>query len=308
MMAGQAESAIAISGPWSHRTVSANGTRLHVAASGEGPLVVFLHGFPEFWWSWRHQLPALADAGFRAVAADLRGYGGSDQPPRGYDLITAAGDVAGLIRALGEANAVVVGHDWGGLVAWTLAAYFPKSVRRLAVVSMAHPLQLRASVLGGVVGLSRRNGIPLTFQMPMFPERQLVRDGAARVEELLRAWSGPGWPDAEAVRVYRRAMRIPPVAHTSLEYHRWFVRSSFRPDGLRFARSMKVPVTAATLHLHGAADPVMPAELARGAGRHVDAPYRWKILEGAGHYPHEERPEAFNAELLGWLTDPEPDR
>ncbi|HUN34455.1 MAG TPA: alpha/beta hydrolase [Trebonia sp.] len=307
-MPSQSDSVIAISGPWTHRSISANGTRFHVATSGEGPLVLLLHGFPEFWWTWRHQLQSLPAAGFRAVAADLRGYGGSDKPPRGYDLITAAADVAGMIRSLGEANAVVVGHDWGGLVAWTLATYFPKAVRRLAVVSMPHPLQLRASVLGGTFGLGTRSGYPLSFQAPMLPERQLVRDGAAGVGQLLASWSGPGWPDPETARVYRRAMRIPPVAHTALEYHRWFVRSSFRPDGLRYARQMKSPVQAPTLHLHGAVDPCVPTQLARGAGRYVEGPYRWKVLDGAGHFPHEERPEIFDAELLGWLTDQEPDR
>src|SRR5580658_5173840 len=128
-----ADAAIAISGPWAHRSVTANGTRFHVAEAGEGPLVLLLHGFPEFWWTWRHQLPSLADAGFHAVAADLRGYGASDKPPRGYDLVTAASDAGGLIRALGEANAIVVGHDWGGLIAWTMGAYSPKMVRRLAI-------------------------------------------------------------------------------------------------------------------------------------------------------------------------------
>lgn len=307
-MAMQAESAIQISGPWTHRSVSANGTRFHVAGAGDGPLVLMLHGFPEFWWTWRHQLAALPPAGFRAVATDLRGYGGSDKPPRGYDLITAAADAAGLIRSLGEANAIVVGHDWGGLIAWTLGAYFPKAVRRLAIVSMAHPLQMRATVLGGPLRLTHRNGYPLTFQVPMFPERQLVRDGAARVGEILAGWSGPGWPDPETERIYRRAMRIPPVAHTALEYHRWFTRSTLRPDGLQYARHMRAPIQAPTLQLHGAVDSCVPPRLARGAGRHVEAPYRWKVLDGVGHFPHEERPDTFNAELIGWLTDPEPDR
>ncbi|HEX3963272.1 MAG TPA: alpha/beta hydrolase [Trebonia sp.] len=305
-MASAADSAVQISGPWTHRSVSANGTRFHVAAAGDGPLVLLLHGFPEFWWTWRHQLTALQAAGYRAAAPDLRGYGDSDKPPRGYDLITAAADAAGLIRSLGEANAVVVGHDWGGLVAWTLAAYFPKAVRRLAIVSMAHPLQLRASVLGSTLRLTRRSGYPLSFQVPMLPERRLMRDGA--VGEILAAWSAPGWPDQESQRVYQRAMRIPPVAHTSLEYQRWFVRSSFRPDGVRYARQLRSPVQAPTLHLHGAADPCVPTALARGAGRYVEAPYRWKVLDGLGHYPHEERPEAVNAELLGWLADSEPER
>lgn len=308
-----AEPVIQITGPWAHRSVTANGSRFHVASMGEGPLVLLLHGFPEFWWTWRRQLVTLAEAGYRAVAVDLRGYGGSDKPPRGYDLITAAADAAGLIRALGEANATVVGHDWGGLTAWTLAAYFPKAVRRLAVVSMAHPLRMRARMLsnsftiGQALGSPARGGYPLAFQIPMWPERQLVRDGGALVGSILDSWSAPGWPETETARVYQRAMRIPPVAHTSLEYHRWFVRSAFRPDGLRYARQLRTPVTAPVLHLHGAADPCIPPQTARGAGRYVEGPYRWKLIEGAGHFPHEERPAAFDAELLGWLADPEPD-
>jgi len=314
-MAVPSESVIQISGPWTHRSVSANGTRFHVASSGDGPLVLLLHGFPEFWWTWRHQLESLRSAGYRAVAADLRGFGGSDKPPRGYDLITAAADVAGLIRALGEANAVVVGHDWGGLVAWTLAAYFPKAIRRLAVVSMAHPLRMRAAVLSSPLGLrlphtarGRRGGYPLSFQLPLFPERQLVRDGGALVGSLLSSWSAPGWPDEDTSRVYQRAMRIPSAAHSALEYHRWFVRSTVRPDGLRYARQMRSPVSAPVLHLHGAVDPCVQPQTARGAGRYVEGPYRWKVLDGTGHFPHEERPDLFDAELLGWLADPEPDR
>jgi pimeloyl-ACP methyl ester carboxylesterase len=313
-----AEPIIQIAGPWTHRSVTANGTRFHVASMGEGPLVLLLHGFPEFWWAWRHQLVTLAAAGYRAVAADLRGYGASDKPPRGYDLVTAAADAAGLVRALGEANATVVGHDWGGLTAWTMAAYFPKSVHRLAVVSTAHPLRMRSRMLGSPLriagalaepdGGAGRAGYPLAFQVPMFPERQLIRDGGALVGTLLDSWSAPGWPDQETARVYQRAMRIPPVAHTSLEYHRWLVRSTFRPDGLRYARQLRTPVLAPVLQLHGAADSCIPAQAARGAGQYVEGPYRWKVIDGAGHYPHEERPEAFDAELLGWLADPEPDR
>ena len=104
---------VLLPGPWTHRDISANGVRLHVAEAGTGPLVLLLHGYPQFWWTWRHQLTALADAGFHAVAPDLRGYGASDKPPRGYDLPTLAADIAALVRALGEQDAVLVGHDWG---------------------------------------------------------------------------------------------------------------------------------------------------------------------------------------------------
>ena len=303
-----ADSVVQITGPWGHRSVSANGTRFHVAESGDGPLVLFLHGFPEFWWAWRRQLASLPADGFRAVAVDLRGYGGSDKPPRGYDLVTAAADAAGLVRALGEANAIVVGHDWGGMIAWTLAAYYPKVVRRLAVVSTAHPLRMRSAILTDPFGQGRRSRYAFGFQLPMLPERRLCGEGASRVGQMLTDWSAPGWPDAETERNYRRAMLIPSVAHSALEYHRWFARSGVRPDGLRYARHMRSAIQAPTLHLHGSVDKCVLAQTARGAGRYVDGPYRWRVIDGARHFPHEERPDAFDTELRGWLADPEPER
>jgi pimeloyl-ACP methyl ester carboxylesterase len=115
--------------------VAANGARFHVAVAGDGPLVLLLHGFPTFWWTWRHQLPALAEAGYRVAAMDLRGFGASDKPPRGYDPRTMAEDASGVIRSLGDRDAVVVGQGLGGLVAWTLSVVHPRQVRRLVAVS-----------------------------------------------------------------------------------------------------------------------------------------------------------------------------
>jgi pimeloyl-ACP methyl ester carboxylesterase len=299
---------IYLPGPWSHRSVSANGTRFHVAESGDGPLVLLLHGFPEFWWAWRQQLTSLSQAGFRAVAPDLRGYGASDKPPRGYDLVTAASDAAGLVRSLGEANAVVVGHDWGGLIAWSMAAYFPKVVRRLAIVSMPHPLRLRPAVLSAPRAHAKSMGYALGFQLPLLPERRLVADGASQVGRLISSWSGPGWPDPDTVNRYREAMRVPAVAHTALEYHRWYLRSRFRPDGIRYTRMMRAPIQVPTLHLHGSLDPCIRPGAARGSGSYVEAPYRWRLLEGVGHFPHEEAPDRFDMELCNWLADPEPER
>ena len=302
------ESVAWIDGPWRHRTVSARGTRFHVVEAGEGPLVLLLHGFPQFWWAWHRQLVSLAEAGFRAAAIDLRGYGGSDKPPRGYDLITLAGDAAGLIRALGEANATVVGHDWGGLLAWTMGVHHPKTVHRLAAVSAPHPLRLRASLLTDVRGQGWATRHVFAFQVPIHPEHRLVRDDAAAVGQTLRDWSAPGWPDARSEELYRAAFQIPGVAHCALEYHRWAVRSVLRPDGLRYARRMRAPIHVPTLQLHGSLDRCVFPHSAQGSGRYVEAPYRWKLIEGAGHFPHEERPDVFDTELIGWLDDPEPDR
>jgi pimeloyl-ACP methyl ester carboxylesterase len=287
--------------------VAANGARFHVAVTGDGPLVLMLHGFPEFWWAWRHQLPALAAAGYRAAAMDLRGYGASDKPPRGYDPLTLADDVAGVVRSLGARDAVVVGHGLGGLVAWTVAARHPGQVRRVAAVSMPHPRRLRAAHLTDPEQV-RASAHILGFQRPILPERRLVARDGVLVVRLLRLWSGPGWPDAEAERRYREAVQIPGVAHCSLEAYRWAVRSIPRTDGLRYARRMKAPVTVPTLHLHGALDGPVLARSAQGSSRYVDAPYRWRLLPAVGHFPHEEDPATFNEELLGWLNDPEPDR
>ncbi|RNL83282.1 alpha/beta fold hydrolase [Halostreptopolyspora alba] len=299
------DSAVLIDGPWTHRTVSAAGTRFHVAEAGEGPLVLLLHGFPQFWWSWRDQLTALAADGYRAVAVDLRGYGASDKPPRGYDLITLASDAAGLIRALGAANAVVVGHSMGALLGWTLATYFPKSVRRLAVLSMPHPRRLRGSLLTSGQGWAGR---PLLgFQLPMVPERRLVADDAELVARILRAWSRPGWPDPTTERHLRDAFQIPGVAHCSLEGHRWLFRSQVRPDGQRYMRRMRTPIGVPVLQVHGAMDPFLLPRSAQGSGRYVDAPYRWRMVEGAGHFPHQEQPDRVTAALLGWLRDTEPE-
>ena len=140
-----------------------------------------------------------------------------------------------------------------------MAAYYPKVVRRLAVVSMAHPLRMRSSVVTDPLGQGRRSGYAFGFQLPVLPEHSLVRDHAQRVGQMLRSWSGPGWPDPETERRYRTAMCIPSVAHSALEYHRWFVRSRLRPDGLRYARRMRAPIQAPTLHLQGALDTLRAA-------------------------------------------------
>jgi pimeloyl-ACP methyl ester carboxylesterase len=305
-------STVLIDGPWTHRDISANGTRLHVAeaaptraleSSGGPPLVLLVHGFPEFWWSWHAQLRALSEAGFRAVACDLRGYGASDKPPRGYDVFTLSEDIAGLIRALGERDAVLVGHDWGGVLAWVTAALRPDVVRRLAVLSVPHPLAFRTALRPGsrrASGQARASSYMLGFQLPWRPERRLVARDAELVATILRRWGGPGFPDAETERLNRQAMQIPGVAHSSMEYYRWAIRSQFRPDGWRMARALASPVTVPTLQIHGELDPCILPTSARGSRRHVAAPYEWRLLEAVGHFPHEEAPRAVNELLIGW--------
>jgi len=303
---GADPSSVRLPGPWVHRAISANGIRLHVAECGDGPLVVLLHGFPEFWWSWRHQLTGLAAQGYRAVAVDLRGYGDTDKPPRGYDLWTLAGDVAGLIRALGESRADVVGHGWGGLIGWTVAALHPRLVRSLAVLGAAHPLAVRAAVLRDPRGQGRATmGYALGFQLPRWPERSLRADGGARVECIMRAWAGSEWAAsddfAEAVAHYRRAIQVPGVVHCAMEYYRWALRSQLRAEGRRYAAAVARPASMPVLAVHGADDPYVLTRTAAASAPWAGPDHRLHVLSGTGHFPHQERPSATTDLLAAFL-------
>jgi len=296
---------IEVPGPWQHRQVTARGTRFHVAEAGDGPLVLFLHGFPEFWWAWRHQLPAFAASGYRAVAVDLRGVGASDHPPRGYDIPSLADDIAGVIRALGAEDAVVVGHDWGGLLGWTLGSQHPELVRRLVVLSAAHPRRLRTATLTSP-GQLLASRYALRMQLPWLPERRMANDSGSYVGDLLRAWSAPGWPDEETADRYRAAMQVGNTAYCFTEYHRWAVRSLVRVDGLSFARRMRAPVAAPVLQIHGALDPCVLPATAAGDSAFVSGSYRWHELPDVGHFPHEEAPATVNSLVTTWLDEVEP--
>jgi pimeloyl-ACP methyl ester carboxylesterase len=296
-------SVVLVEGPWTHRDVAANGARFHVAELGEGPLVLLLHGFPQFWWCFRHQLTGLAAAGFRVAAADLRGYGASDKTPRGYDAFTLSADVAGLVRSLGERRAVIVGHDWGGFLGWVVAAVHPDVVAGLVPVSMPHPHAFRRGLLTEPRGQLAASRYMLPFQVPWWPERRLVAHDAAAVGALLRRWGGPGFPDADADRRYRTAAQIPGVVHSALEYYRWVLRSQLRPDGARFGRALAHGVAAPVLQIHGCDDPCTLLSTARGNERYVRTAYRLLELPGVGHFPAEEAPEAVTAAIAGFARE-----
>ncbi len=290
-----------LDGPWALRHIAANGARFRVAEVGAGPLVLFLHGFPEFWWAWRHQLPAVAAAGFHAVAMDLRGYGGSDKTPRGYDPVTLAADVAGVIRTLGARNAVVVGQGWGGYVGWAVAAGQPTCVGGLVAISAPHPLEmLRSSQL-----LRRAPLVHVAaMQLPWMPERRIM--ASDYVARHLAAWSARDsrFPSAAETAEYRAALGEWPSPHCALEYHRWLVRSRFRSDGRAFAAMMRSRIGVPVLQLRGQADVVVSPRAVSRSARYVDGPHTAIDLGSAGHFPHEEQPEAVTRTLLDWLAAP----
>jgi pimeloyl-ACP methyl ester carboxylesterase len=297
---------IEIPGPWQHRNVAANGARFHVAeadpVTADAPLVLMLHGFPEFWWSWRAQLPLLAEAGYRAVAMDLRGYGGSDKTPRGYDPFTLAQDIAGVVKSLGERSAVLVGHGWGGYVGWATAVLHPAQVSALCAVSAPHPLtMLGASRPGWQVGALKH---VLEMQVPMRPERRLADPGSEFLRDHMRGWSAPGssFPDDETVATYQSAISLWPASHCALEYHRWLFRSRVRSDGRRFNETMRRSVTQPVCCVSGDSDPALPAAVIRGSRSRVVGEFTERVMSGVGHFPHEERPQQFTSMLLEWLA------
>jgi pimeloyl-ACP methyl ester carboxylesterase len=236
------------------------------------------------------------------VACDLRGYGASDKPPRGYDPMTAAADVAGLVRALGEDQAVLVGQDWGAHIAWTTAALHPRVVRRLVAVADPHPLRW-ASALAADARQRTASRHVARFQLPWHPERWLVADDAANVAMLLRRWVGPNHAFGDDERLYREAMLIFGAPHCALEYFRWAVRSVPRADGRRFRHALRQPIQAPTLQLHGDADRCVLPATARRSNHYVAGPYEWRLLEGIGHFPPEEAPDVVSDEILRWIKE-----
>jgi pimeloyl-ACP methyl ester carboxylesterase len=283
--------------------IAVDGLRVHALADGpaDGPLIVLLHGFPELARSWRHQLPALAEAGYRAVAPDQRGYGDTDM--RGpYDANTLARDVVGLVRALGRERAVVIGHDWGGAVAWILARAHPEVVERLVAVNCPPPAVLTRELLRNPRQL-RRSWYMLFFQLPWLPERRMARDGAAIVARALVGGSyvRSAWPQQE-VDGYRTAFARPGRAKAAIDWYRAAFRRSLVP---RRRGGHSVRVTAPTLVLFGARDRFLGAELVEPAKLStVMAPGNEPVVvlvEDAGHYLQNEAPERVNEELLRWL-------
>lgn len=277
-----------------HRIVDCNGIRLHVAEArpanitDQTPLVVFLHGFPEHWWSWRNQLTAMRDAGYWAVAPDLRGYGESDKPwdVAEYEVEKLAGDVAGLIRALGREKALVVGHDWGGVVAWAFAMEHPDMLERLAILNVPHPLQM----LKGLRTYKQlmKSWYIFFFQLPKLPELAIAKDDYAFVR---KTFAGDRVPEEEIER-YVEALRIPGVVRSAVNYYRAVIRR---------VASGRIPKTRIidrpVLVIWGDRDRFLGKEMAEPPPRYVPNA-RTVHLDNATHWVQRDEPARVNELLL----------
>jgi pimeloyl-ACP methyl ester carboxylesterase len=285
--------------------LTANDLRFHALAAGppDGPLVLFLHGFPELARSWRHQLPALGAAGYRAVAPDMRGYG--DTELRGpYDVGTLVRDVTGLIAALGRERAVLVGHDWGGAVAWATAALVPEAVDRLVAINCP-PASALPHALRHSRSQRRKSRYIFLFQIPWLPERRMARNGAAVVARALVGGSHrrDAWPQEE-LDAYRAAFARPGRAKAAIDWYRAAFRRSLRRG--RPGQSRRV--VAPTLVLWGVEDRFLERDLvAPDVLRRVLADGNVPeviLIEDAGHFVQNEVPDRVNEELSRWLGPP----
>jgi pimeloyl-ACP methyl ester carboxylesterase len=274
--------------------VQANGVQLHCLVAGSGPLVVLLHGFPETSHAWRHQIDALARR-FRVVAPDLRGYGQSDKPPGvgAYRGATLAADVHGLIGAFGAERAAVVGHDWGGAVAWTFAMRHPDALDRLVVINCPHPAAMRRALRANWRQI-RRSWYLFAFQVPWLPERLLTRDRARAVRDTLRRSAGPGTFTEEDLDIYAGALAAPGAATAAINYY----RAAFR-DG---RRGRWPRIAAPTLLIWGEDDLALGKELTFGMEPLFAGGLRIEYLPHTSHWVMEERPVEVNRLLLDFLA------
>lgn len=280
---------------WTHEFVQTNRIRLHYVTQGEGDLVVLLHGFPEFWYSWRFQIPVLSQK-FKVVVPDLRGYNDSDKPNDGYDLDTLTQDVIGLIKGLGYQKAHVVGHDCGGMIAWNLAQSFPEFLQSLSLLNAPHPQRLLRDVSGSLEQILKHWQM-FAVQVPGLPEIFIQNNLAQFVKNCFQSQAvRKAAFSREVLQVYQAALEKKGALAASLNHYRQLIQpQSFMP---RFtAPSIDVP----TLVLWGEDDTVLNSKRVRSLEKWVTAPFRMKAIPECGHWIQQEVPRLVNTELLNFL-------
>jgi pimeloyl-ACP methyl ester carboxylesterase len=282
--------------PGSSNYAAVNGVQLHYRAAGHGPLVILLHGFPEFWYSWRHLIPALTAAGYRAIAPDLRGYNRSGKPQgtRAYALDTVTGDIAALIRHAGERRAHIIGHDWGGVIAWQLAMRHRELVDHLVVLNAPHPRALRRELR--TLDQAVRSSYAILFQIPRLPEWLISRNDFAIVRRILGR--GTVRPNAFTVLDIDRciaALARPWALTSALNYYRAAARyPSTRTPG------SSSRIDAPTLLIWGERDRYLRRELTDGLEEWVPT-IRVERFPNASHWVHADVPMEVERLVMGFL-------
>lgn len=289
--------------PITTRSIPLPALRMQALEAGpaSGPLVLLLHGFPELSESWRDVLPLLGAAGYHAVAPDLRGYGGTDRPASGYDMDTLAGDVVQLARYLQPGRpAHVVGHDWGGGIAYHVAAWHPDVVDRLAVVNCPHPSVLARRIWRPAQ--FARSWYMFFFQLPVLPERALSAHGGAAVPRMIRrAMVNPSRVDDARLAPYAAHFAHPDAARAAVDYYRQAIRGLFTPSGARRLLQHYPRIRAPFRLVWAEEDIALGKELTVDLEPYFTQPPDVRYLPGVGHFAPLEAPDAVASLLLEHL-------
>ena len=317
-----------------HRNIEVNGIRMHIAEQGDGPLLILCHGWPELWYSWRHQIPALAALGFHVVAPDMRGFGQTDAPSRieDYTILHKVGDMVGVVAAMNESQAIIVGHDWGAPIAWTSAMLRPDLFRAVGAMSVPHRPRGPAAPLSMLRHAGLGNHYWIYFQTPGVAEAEFERDPDTTIRRLLYGTPNPnaaidrenpllvsegkGFLDRTVVPEKLPAwLRDEDIAVFVDEYR----RTGFR-GGLNWYRNIDrnweltapwtntgitTQIRQPALFVAGTRDPVIAGK--RGAiaieQMQQTVPHlTTRMIEGAGHWIQQERPDEVNAALIDFLS------
>ena len=278
---------------WQHDHVETNGVGLHYVTQGEGPLVLLLHGFPEHWYAWRHQIAPLAEAGFRVVAPDMRGYNISDKPRRGYDIKNLTKDVRGLIRAFGEQSATIVGHDWGGVIAHQFPRDYPNACDRLIVMNA--PL-VRSWYWG------RRNfpnnTYALMMQVPGLAERRSWSDIDETTRRVFQSVAADDDAfSAEDIDIFADALKQPGALSAAMRYY----RNIYWPNWFLTWPDRNLRVTCPTQFIWGREDRAVRLPFMEEAAEYVDD-LQQVIIDNAGHWVQQEQPAQVTAAMLEFLA------
>jgi pimeloyl-ACP methyl ester carboxylesterase len=273
-----------------------NNVQLHYKLEGSGPLVVMLHGFPEFWWSWRYQIPALTK-NYRVVVPDMRGYNLSEKPKNvnDYRIPILIEDIRQLILTLGEQEAYIVGHDWGCIVSWAFASEHPEMVKKLAIINMPHPREVNHAFTHLNFRQIMRSYYVFLFQIPWIPEKAITAPGFFK-KLMNLANHGNKESIEEDAAIYTEAYSHPNTASATINYYRAAFRDFITGNSYQFK-----PIKPSVLILWGTKDHALGKELTYNTQQYCAGDFKILYDENSGHNPHQDNPQWVNENLLAFF-------
>ncbi|MFN8321575.1 MAG: alpha/beta hydrolase [Chitinophagales bacterium] len=276
--------------------ISANGIQLHYIEEGTGELVILLHGFPEFWYGWKNQIPVLSKQ-YRVVAPDMRGYNLSDKPENisDYHIEILAEDIAELIKALGEEKAIVVGHDWGAAVSWAVAAFHPDVVKKLAILNVPHPNEMSRALMGFNFAQWKKSWYIFFFQLPFIPEK-VVGTATFFKNTFNKMLMKKSAISDEDFQKYITAYSQPNAVKSTIAYYRSAFRSTFSKQ--RPFPKIKMPV----IMLWGEHDIALGKEMTYNTKRYCENSLEIVYDSTSGHFVQHDNPDWVNEKLLKFFA------